>query len=255
MTRAALHWFLIGYSVIASTAAVAFAAVAWTRDRPTGAAHGDHPTGAAHGHRPTGATHIDRLEVERIDVREPDGTLRMVLSSTAAAPGVYIKGVEHPHPDRKSAGILFYNDEGTENGGLIFGGEKKDGQVSSYGHLSFDQYEQDQVISIDGGQDGRQRIAGITFSDRPTTPIPWDLIEHAATDPAVQAKLDALDKAGGFGYPRLYIGKNSQRASTVVLNDAAGHPRLLLKVAPDGPASIDFLDQHGKTVRTLTAER
>ena len=67
---------------------------------------------------------LQELDVQRINLREPDGTLRMVISDASTAPGIIIKGKEYPHPDRHAAGMIFYNDEGTENGGLIFGGEK-----------------------------------------------------------------------------------------------------------------------------------
>src|SRR6202166_1528966 len=65
------------------------------------------------------------LDVQRINVREPDGTLRMTISNSATAPGLIFKGKEHPFPNRQAAGILFFNDEGTETGGLLFGGAKK----------------------------------------------------------------------------------------------------------------------------------
>jgi hypothetical protein len=195
---------------------------------------------------------FDEIDVHRINVRENDGTLRMTLSSSGAAPGIIVRGKERPHPQgRKSAGILFFNDEGTENGGLIFGGAKQDGNVSSFGHLSFDQYDQDQVISIDHGEENGNRRAGITFSDRPDTPIPWDLLDKQAT-PAAQAEIAKLDQNGGFGYTRLYVGKLSDRSSAVVLRDAKGRPRLAMKVAPDGAASIEFLDEQGKSVRVLS---
>jgi len=93
---------------------------------------------------------FDEITVHRINVVEPDGTLRMVISNKTDFPGIIIKGKETPHPGRKTAGMLFFNDEGTENGGLIFGGSKDAaGKVESYGHLSFDQYEQDQVSQFD----------------------------------------------------------------------------------------------------------
>ncbi len=68
--------------------------------------------------------------------------------------------------------MLFFNDEGTENGGLIFGGLKdKNGQASSYGHLSFDEYEQDQVFTIDASQQGDRRRSGLSLVDDPNYPI------------------------------------------------------------------------------------
>src|SRR5512147_592511 len=60
---------------------------------------------------------FDEITVHRVNIVEPDGTLRMVLSDKSEFPGIIIKGKEHPHPDRKTAGMLFFNDEGTENGG------------------------------------------------------------------------------------------------------------------------------------------
>ena len=63
--------------------------------------------------------------MRRINIVEPDGTTRMILSNKADAPGLIIRRKEYPHPDRKSAGVIFFDDEGTENGGLIFGDLKR----------------------------------------------------------------------------------------------------------------------------------
>src|ERR1700684_656690 len=76
-------------------------------------------------------TSFAEIDVQRINVREPDGTLRMTISNSATAPGIIFRGKEHAHPARQAAGILFFNDEGTENGGLLFGGSKKGTRVSS----------------------------------------------------------------------------------------------------------------------------
>src|SRR5437588_11144496 len=85
---------------------------------------------------------FDEIDVHRINVREPDGTLRMVISNHARLPGVIIRGKENPPVDRPYAGMLFYNDEGTENGGLVFGGHgTANGEVVDAGvNLSFDRY-------------------------------------------------------------------------------------------------------------------
>ena len=96
---------------------------------------------------------FDEIDVKRINLREEDGTLRLVISNTQRLPGVIVKGKEQPHPNRRTAGMLFFNEEGTENGGLTFSGTTQDGKVSSSGHLSFDRYEQDQVIQISQGEE------------------------------------------------------------------------------------------------------
>jgi hypothetical protein len=198
-------------------------------------------------------TEFAEIDVQRINIREPDGTLRMTISNAATAPGLIFKGTEHPFPNRQAAGILFFNDEGTENGGLLFGGAKKGQNVSTGGHLSFDQYEQDQVIALDQTEEHGRRRAGLTFFDRPATPIPLELIDKLNTQEG-SAQFETLTKAGGFGYARLFIGKNEERESTVILRDAKGLARLKLTVTPSGSASIEFMDETGKIVRRI-AER
>jgi hypothetical protein len=74
---------------------------------------------------------FDEIDVNRINLVEPDGTLRLVISDKTNFPGLIVKGKGYPH-GRQTAGMLFFNDEGTENGGLIFGGAKgRDGKVQS----------------------------------------------------------------------------------------------------------------------------
>src|SRR5688500_6120406 len=104
-------------------------------------------SGAIAGQAANKKTSFDEIDVKRINVRENDGTLRTVITSASRSPGLIFRGVEKPHPSgRRHAGMIFFNDEGTENGGLVFGGRKSaDGKVSGGGHLSFDQFEQDQV--------------------------------------------------------------------------------------------------------------
>src|ERR1700689_786712 len=196
-------------------------------------------------------TDFVEIDVQRINVREPDGTLRMTISNSATAPGLIFKGTEHPFPNRQAAGILFFNDEGTENGGLLFGGSKRGQNVSSGGHLSFDQYEQDQVISLDQTEENGRRRAGLTFFDRPASSLFMDLVDKLDT-PEGSAQFEAQAAAGGFGYPRVFIGKNEERESTVILRDAKGLARLRLSVTPAGSASIEFIDASGKIVRRIT---
>jgi len=53
------------------------------------------------------------------------------------------------------------------------------------------------------------------------------------------------------GFQRLFAGKDRDRASMVMLADAAGKPRLTLKVQASGTASIEFLDAQGKVTDRL----
>ncbi|HEX4268992.1 MAG TPA: hypothetical protein VHY36_13980 [Steroidobacteraceae bacterium] len=188
------------------------------------------------------------VDVQRINVVEPDGTLRMVISDRARFPGAIIHGKEYPF-DRHTAGMLFFNDEGTENGGLIFGGQKnKDGTVSSYGHLSFDRYEQDQELNLEYLQDGAGQSTKLAFLDQPDWPItdalklPRSHWPHfAATHP--------------HGTPRLMMSRAQDGSVSLGLKDKQGHTRILIKVASDGTPVIELLDSSGKVVSQLSQPR
>lgn len=196
------------------------------------------------------------INVQRINVVEPDGTLRMVISNKTLFPGIFLKGKEHPHPDRKSTGMIFLNDEGTENGGLIFGGEKdRKGTASSYGHLSFDDYEQDQVFSIDADQQGEHHRTSLTLVDRPNYPI-GDLI--ALTDrikdlPPDQkkAEINKFSQSHPMPHPRLSLGRGDDKSVAMKFKDVDGHDRIIIEVAADGSPTIRFLDPNGKVLSQL----
>ena len=175
-------------------------------------------SGAVQGVGPARFTEID---VHRINVREPDGTLRMVISNQTAFPEIPYRGREVPHPGRDSAGMLFMNEEGTEVGGLVFGGRNVDGVKTSGGSLTFDGYEQDQTVQIMGFQQGPRRVSGVFVNDRPEESIDYDVLTRLAgmTPEEQQA---AMLAANMDGQPRAFLGRQGSGASELVLRDAAG---------------------------------
>jgi len=192
---------------------------------------------------------FDTIDVGRINVREPDGTLRMTIASAARAPGLVVKDEEYPRPDRRMAG-LFFNAEGTENGGLIFDGREKDGRASSGGSLTFDRHHQDQVVQLFGFEEGEERSAGIKVNDQPEGRVDFAAVDRIRSLP--QAQQDAAWKAANVGQTqRLFAGRATDKSSQLVLRDGQGRRRLVLRVGEDGAASIDFLDEGGKVQRTV----
>lgn len=166
---------------------------------------------------------FDEVTVHRINVVEPDGTLRMVISNRAKLPGVIVRGKEQPPSDRPQAGMLFYNDEGSENGGLIFGGRRnaKGEVVDSGGSLSFDKYDANQIVQFAGVDDNEDRFAGLIVSD---------------SAPA------------GENHRRIWVGRDDKGAATLQLMDAKGKKRISMEVAADGTPRLLFLDADGKVV-------
>ncbi len=171
--------------------------------------------------------HIDEIDVQRINVRESDGTLRMVISNQARLPGVIKAGKEQRKVDRPYAGMLFYNDEGTENGGLVFGGRRNaNGEVVDSGaSLSFDRYgANSQIVQLAGIDDSKNHIVGLMISD---------------SDPTSTRR-------------RVFIGHDKEGVASVSLMDRNGRKRILLQVAADGAPSLSFLDVNGKVVNQIS---
>jgi hypothetical protein len=168
---------------------------------------------------------FDEITVHRINVVEPAGTLRMVISNHAKLPGIIVRGEERPFA-RSQAGMLFYNDEGTENGGLIFGGRRNDkGEVvDSGGSLSFDKYGANQIVQLIGVDDKEDRFVGLRVTDSVT----------------------GTDNRG-----RVWVGRDDDGAARINLMDAQGKKRILLEVKADGTSSLTFLDANGKVVSRL----
>lgn len=180
--------------------------------------------GATHGQ--TQVQQFDQIDVQRINVREPDGTLRMVISNHAHLPGVITRSKEVGQSNRPYAGMLFYNDEGTENGGLVFGGRRNAaGDVVDAGvALSFDRFGgNSQFVQLAGVQDSKNHIVGLTLSD---------------TDATTTRR-------------RVFIGHDKTGVASVSLMDGSGRKRIVLQVTPDGVPSIAFLDADGKIVSQL----
>src|SRR5438128_2109862 len=80
------------------------------------------------------------IDVERINVVESDGRVRLVIANSARQAVTMVDG-KPILPDRKrDAGFIFFNDEGDENGGLTYSGRVEGGKAHASAGLSFDQY-------------------------------------------------------------------------------------------------------------------
>jgi hypothetical protein len=194
---------------------------------------------------------FDTIDVQRINVREPDGTLRLAISNHALIPGLIYGGKEYPHPNRTEAGMIFYNDQGDENGGLVFDGGMKDGKPTNGGSLTFDRWHQDQTLQLVSTEDGRDRRVGLVVNDRPDAPmdIAAGLRVRSMTPGPERDALIA--KAGLTSARRAWLGRSQDGSVALILSDPAGRPRLTLGVGKDGFPSVELRDAAGKVTRTV----
>lgn len=197
------------------------------------------------------ATHFSEIDVERINIREPDGTLRMTIAGHGRMPGLIMGKQEYPRPDRTQAGMLFFNDAGEENGGLIFNGGLVNGVPNNGGSLTFDRWHQDQTLQMLSVEEGQNRYAGVYVNDQPDKAADYASLPRLFAMPDGPAKGAAFQAAGMGGTPRAFLGRAVDKSSQLALRDGQGHKRLVLKVAENGDASIEFLDAAGKVERTM----
>jgi hypothetical protein len=201
------------------------------------------------------AQRFDEITVGRINIVDADGTLRLVLSNKDRMhPGV-MDGVQIDRP-RPVAGLLFFNDEGDEVGGLTFTGREADGRRNANAGLMFDQLNQDQTVGISYSENNGRRTAGLNVWDRADAPLSTlirqlndaNRIEDAAER---QARLAAIRASAPPGPRRVFVGKTADRAATVSLADADGRPRLRLVVDASGSPRIELLDEAGRIVTRI----
>jgi len=195
---------------------------------------------------------LGEITVERINVVDANGTLRLVLSNKDRMhPGVMDgKVMDRPRP---VAGLLFFNDEGDEVGGLTITGQVRDGARRASAGLMFDQLKQDQTIGLMYSEGNGQRTAGLQVWDRSDRPLS-ELIEqlnaaNRIADPAErEAAVKKIRDTTPAGPRRVFVGKTADRSANISLADANGKPRLTLTVDATGSPRIEFLDENGKIV-------
>jgi len=234
------------YIIVSSVGICVFAVTAFTTHAAPGELRAEH-------------ARIAVLDVERLNVLEPNGMNRVVIANKPRSPSPMRKGKEFIGSGGTRPGLIFYDDEGSETGGLIFAGEETaDGKYSAYGHLSFDQFHQNQVLVIHYvDQDGRREV-GMSILDRHNADFyQWtlrrDSLRKLPDSPEKAAALRALE--GPADDPRVaervYVGRDTARNAVINLRDRQGRLRLRLVVDSLGAPRIEFLDGAGKVTRSF----
>jgi hypothetical protein len=199
------------------------------------------------------------IDVERINIIEADGTVKMVITNVERFPAG--KDTINNRPTnvgrKKRAGMLFFNEDGIECGGLIYDGQKKENGHSSGLSLTYDQYDGDQVMQLllEDYKEGDKRMVGgsLVFNDRAVNEtqesqsrIIEELTELRKNDVAAYRKKYAeYESQGLIGVaPRVMLGK-ARESSGLYLFDTKGRPKAMFYVDNDNNARLDFYDDKG----------
>ena len=201
------------------------------------------------------------IDVERINIVEPDGKLRMVLSNRPRSIGPIYKGQPFGYAGGTRPGIIFFNDEGTENGGLTFTGSRdsSSGRYRASSHFSFDQFNQDQILYFQYQDNNGQRRTGLTIADRADIDI-FDFVKQrdsinqmrdTAARSAALRQLTAPRNGVPLVAQRVYIGRDVAKSAIVNLADPQGRTRLRMLVDSLGNPRVEFLDDGGRVVTRI----
>ncbi|GGA74452.1 hypothetical protein [Ornithinibacillus halotolerans] len=201
------------------------------------------------------------LNVEKLNIVDKDGTIKMTLFNKENIPPLIMDGKDILPGHRQSdpiSGIMFYNGIGEECGGLIFGSEvDEEGNVFTGGSLTFDQYKQDQVVQMHFSEDKGESVYGFSIYDRPKVSLS-QLVEKQATieksNLSEEVKSEEIDKLYEGNAQRAFMGKDKEGNVKVQLMDSKGTPRIRMVVDNNDVPRMEFLNEKGEVMYKLPPE-
>jgi hypothetical protein len=165
----------------------------------------------------------DTLTVQRINIVDSDGKLRLVIANGARFPAAIIHGKSYARSINDAAGMVFYDTKGEETGGL---GTARLGAEDTTGFIFDCTYQITDCIRVwkQESTDGtRLRESFDIFDRRPYT-------GRAESSQGVQ---------------RITLGDENQNAQ-LEISDPQGRPRIRIGVDKAGEPSIVMLSPDGK---------
>lgn len=170
----------------------------------------------------------DRITARRIDIVDADGTIRMTLSGATPAP--IIDGIQYKRAFNV-AGLILYDDKGSERGG--FGTADVDGGMAV---LALDHPAMDAIgwrVSPDGA---------VSFVINQAPPLIREPGLGDALVPGVQTPT------------RMRLSVAADGTPAVALSDRNDKPRVRMTVTEEGFGAIQFLNAAGDVIHTLAPE-
>lgn len=198
---------------------------------------------------------FDEIDASRINILNADGSRAMVIAARGRLPWPVINGVEKPSGRGDKPGLLFYNTDGDEVGGLIFDGKlDANGKPQGGVHLSMDRFGGDQQVALHQHEGGGYMETGLSVYDRGLEKdygALYDQFVDMPEGPERTALINKWKEAGGQQRKRLFVGRTRGDSSALVLADKQGRPRIMLSVSPEGDPALQILDESGEVIDSL----
>lgn len=175
-------------------------------------------------HKPKDAT-FGTITAERINIAEPDGLYRMVLTNSARTPGPMLEardGAKEGTRNFPFAGMIIYDGDGVEMGGYGTGAAPSQGSLGVY-TLDWPDGTGEALASFRRIDPEGKVSNGIIISDHP---------------PKGENPSHGVDRR------RIKL-VNMDRDAQILLADTEGRDRISLRVDANGEARIEVRDAQG----------
>lgn len=200
---------------------------------------------------------VTQLDAQLINIVDANGTRKMSLFDAARKPEIFVDGQEFPglrQGSTPASGVTFYNGEGDECGGLIFGSQRRaDGAYDQGLLLAFDAFRNDQVLFLSAEESAGKRSAGLEIWHRPARSLAEDLKAlqemRARGDSAAEREWRGSQHEHHF--PRLRLGMSENGSVSVALHDSRGRSRLRMVVDAQDCPRLEFLNEQGQVMYSL----
>jgi hypothetical protein len=208
---------------------------------------------------------FNEITAKKLTIVEPNGQTRLVLANSQNSPANLIHGKTYGLKEGGRPGLIFFNDELTECGGLVFTGRKdsKTGEYFASGHFSFDQYDQNQVLYLQYLDDNGSKKTGLYVDDWHKNPNFAEFRTKYKEAEKIPDEIERKKRLEDLKFPkdsepafanRVFIGKDYNKDAVLNLSDIKGNVRLQMKVDSLGNGQILFLNADGKVTSKFPKE-
>jgi len=197
---------------------------------------------------------LPEITTERLNIVGKDGNKYIVLSNPEKQALATINGkpVDPDAIERNVAGLLFFNEDGDEIGGLVYGIDSTD----SYQLLTFDQRKNDQIMALrkdeflDEGKWKKQY--GLLLQERSEKQNDVITSELKKIESIEDSLLREKELEKFYNDPvnlapyRLFIGRTFSEDFGLYLMDKNNKTRLQIYIDKKGIPHIESIDENGE---------
>ncbi len=188
--------------------------------------------------------------MQRLNIVDGSGRPRLAITGPERFPDYVADGKSFPRRRSTRAGLVFYNDDGDECGGLVFSGGTGESSRAASASLLFDRLEQDQVIGIRYEEHDDGWTSGLTLWDRPDLPLSQLAEALEETDGPQRGLTQAEGDEGSpeAGRRRMFVGRSADGEIAVRIADSNGRERIRIGINAADVPSLEILDKQGKVI-------